>query len=56
MSELDSVDGIGPKRKKELLNHFGSVAGVKGASRDEIQKVPGISGKLAADIYSALHP
>ena len=56
VSELDSVDGIGPKRKKELLNHFGSVAGVKGASRDEIQKVPGISGKLAADIYSALHP
>lgn len=56
VSELDAVEGIGPKRKKELLNHFGSLAGIKGAALGEIQKVPGISGKLAADIYAALHP
>jgi len=56
VSELDAVEGIGPKRKKELLNHFGSMAGIKGASVAEMQKVPGISGKLAADIYAALHP
>ncbi len=55
-SELDQIEGIGPRRKKELLSHFGSLAGVKGASLDEIGKVPGISGKLAADIYDTLHP
>ena len=56
VSELDAVEGIGPKRKKELMNHFGSMAGIKGAALSEIQKVPGISAKLAGDIYSALHP
>ncbi|MEM7218870.1 MAG: excinuclease ABC subunit UvrC [Pseudomonadota bacterium] len=55
-SVLDEIEGIGPKRKKELLNHFGSVKGLRGASREEIGKVPGISGKLAADIYAVLHP
>jgi len=55
-SQLDQIAGIGPRRKKELLSHFGSLAGVKGASLEEISKVPGISGKLAADIYDTLHP
>lgn len=54
-SELDEVAGVGPKRKKELLNHFGSVRGLKGASLEEIAKVPGISDKLAEDIYATLH-
>ena len=55
-SELDEIPGIGPRRRKELLNHFGSLAGIRGASLEEIAKVPGISRKLAADIYHALHP
>jgi excinuclease ABC subunit C len=55
-SQLDEIAGIGPRRKKELLSHFGSLAGVKGAGIEEIGKVPGISGKLAADIYATLHP
>ena len=56
VSELDAIAGIGPRRKKELLSHFGSLAGVKGASLEEIGKVPGISAKLAQDIYDTLHP
>lgn len=54
-SELDEIDGIGPKRKRELLAHFGSVAGVRGASRSELAKVPGVSEALAETIHLALH-
>jgi excinuclease ABC subunit C len=54
-SELDGIPGVGPKRRRELLTHFGSIKGLKGASREEISKVPGISAKLAEDIYGVLH-
>ena len=54
-SELDAIDGIGPTRKRELLTHFGSVAAVKGASEEELQKVPGISRFLAREIYGVFH-
>jgi excinuclease ABC subunit C len=54
-SELDDIDGVGPKRRRELLTHFGGLAAIKGASREELAKVPGISQKLADDIYAALH-
>ena len=54
-SELDGVQGVGPRRKRELLAHFGSVAAIKGASAEEIAKVPGLSRKLAANIHGALH-
>ena len=54
-SELDDIPGVGPKRKRELLAHFGSVASIKGASAEEIVKVPGINRKLADDIYATLH-
>ena len=54
-SELDDIDGVGPKRRKELLSHFGSLRGVKGASMEEIAKVPGINAKLAQQIYERLH-
>ena len=52
---LDGISGIGPKRKRELMAHFGSLATIKGASSEEIAKVPGISQKLADHIYGALH-
>ena len=55
-SELDDVPGVGPKRRRELLSHFGGMASVKGASIDEIAKVPGISRRLAQEIYGMLHP
>ena len=54
-SELDSIDGIGPTRKRELLTHFGSVAAVKGASEEELRKVPGISKHLASEIFGVFH-
>jgi len=54
-SELDDIAGVGPKRRRELLTHFGGIAAIKGASREELAKVPGISQKLADDIYATLH-
>lgn len=54
-SELDGIAGVGPKRKKELLTHFGGMKGLKGASREEIAKVPGVSQKLAEEVYGTLH-
>ncbi|MEM8769809.1 MAG: excinuclease ABC subunit UvrC, partial [Pseudomonadota bacterium] len=54
-SELDDIDGVGPKRRRELLTHFGGLKAIRGASREELAKVPGISQKLADDIYAALH-
>lgn len=44
-SALDEVSGIGPVKKKRLLNHFGSVAAIKKASREDLRTVKGISEK-----------
>jgi excinuclease ABC subunit C len=54
-SELDEIPGVGPKRRRELITHFGGIRAVRGASVEEIAKVPGISRKLAQDIYGMLH-
>ena len=54
-SVLDDIPGIGPRRKRDLLAHFGSVASISGASPEEISKVPGISRKLASEIHGSLH-
>lgn len=54
-SVLDDIRGIGPRRKRELLAHFGSVPSLSGASPEEISKVPGISRKLAMEIHGSLH-
>ena len=54
-SSLEGIPGIGPKRRKEMLNFFGGLQEVQRAAIDEIAKVPGISRKLAEDIYAALH-
>jgi len=40
-SELDAVNGIGPRRRKSLLTAFGSLAGVRRATREELMKVVG---------------
>ncbi len=40
-SELDAVPGIGPRRRKALLTHFGSLAGVRRATREELTRVVG---------------
>ena len=54
-SELDGIPGVGPKRRRELLAHFGGLAALKGASAEEIAKVPGINRKLADTVYGTLH-
>ncbi|WP_395504113.1 excinuclease ABC subunit UvrC [Ectopseudomonas hydrolytica] len=54
-STLEEVAGIGPKRRRELLNHFGGLQELSRASAEEIAKAPGISKKLAELIYATLH-
>ena len=54
-STLESIPGIGATRRRELLKHFGGLQEVVRASVDDIAKVPGISKKLAEEVYSALH-
>lgn len=55
VSGLEAIPGIGAKRRRELLRHFGSMSTLKGASIDEITKVAGISIGLATDIHAALN-
>jgi excinuclease ABC subunit C len=54
-SVLDGLRGVGPVRKRALLNHFGSPERFLGASREELEAVPGIPGKLAREIHRQLH-
>jgi excinuclease ABC subunit C len=53
-SVLDTVAGLGPKRKKALMRAFGSVKGLRAASIDEIAAVKGIPRAVAEDISAAL--
>jgi excinuclease ABC subunit C len=52
---LDEIDGIGPSRKRALLNHFGSAKGVSRAGVDDLKAVEGISAEMAQRIYSFFH-
>jgi excinuclease ABC subunit C len=54
-SLLDELRGVGPVRKRALLSHFGSPERLVGASREELEAVPGIPGKLAREIHRQLH-
>lgn len=54
-SPLEDIPGIGPKRRRQLLNHFGGWQEVARASVPDLAKVKGISQKVAEDIYTALH-
>ena len=53
-SVLDEVPGIGPKRRRELLRRFGSVAGIREASHDELAAVPGMSAASARKLAEHL--
>lgn len=53
-SVLDEVPGVGPKRKKLLLRHFGSLAALKQASVDEIAGVPGVGQAAGRNVYDFL--
>ena len=54
-SVLDDLPGVGPARKRALLAHFGSPDAILGASREELESVPGLPGKLAREVYRELH-
>jgi excinuclease ABC subunit C len=54
-SILETVPGLGPRRRRELLRQFGGLQGVSRAGIDDLAKVHGISRKLAHSIYDTLH-
>jgi excinuclease ABC subunit C len=54
-SILDELPGVGPARKRALLTHFGSPDAIVAASREELEAVPGIPGKLAREMHLQLH-
>jgi excinuclease ABC subunit C len=54
-SALDRVEGVGAKRKKALLGHFGSVRAIEMAGLLDLERVPGISKAVARAVYDAFH-
>jgi excinuclease ABC subunit C len=54
-SALDGIRGVGPARKRALLRHFGSPDRLLSASREELEAVPGVPGKLAREIHRQLN-
>ena len=55
-SGFEDLPNVGPNRRKKLLDHFGSFDGVKNATLEELQAVPGIPKNVAAAVYAVLHP
>ncbi len=54
-SVLDELKGIGPARKRALLNHFGSPERFLAATREELEAVPGLPGKVGREIHEQLN-
>ena len=54
-SSLEGIQGVGAKRRRELLRHFGSAQAVANANVDELKKITGISATMAQQIYDHLH-
>ena len=55
VSRLEDIPGIGPRRRGNLLKHFGGLAGLKAAGIEEMARVEGINAALAERIYATLH-
>jgi excinuclease ABC subunit C len=54
-SLFDELEGVGPARRRALLNHFGSVDAMVAASPEELEGVPGVPAKVARQVYAQLH-
>jgi len=54
-STLESIEGIGAKRRQLLLKHFGGLQGVKKAGIEDLKQISGISEQLAKKIYEHFH-
>ena len=54
-SIFDTLEGVGPARRRALLRHFGSAERVLAASQEELEGVPGVPAKTARSIYAQLH-
>ncbi len=54
-SVLDELKGIGPARKRALLQHFGSPERLLAATREELESVPGLPGKVGREIHEQLN-
>ena len=55
VSPLEGIPGVGPKKRRELLRHFGGIQGVRQAGVADLRKVPGISETLATVIHDRFH-
>lgn len=55
-SVLDTIPGVGPARRSDLVKHFGSVKKLREATVDEISEVKGFGPALAQTVYDHLHP
>ena len=54
VSIMDEVEGIGPRRKKDIMKHFGSMKRLREASVEEIAAVKGVSEDVARALYDTL--
>jgi len=54
-SIMDGLPGVGPNRKRSLLRHFGSPEAVLGATREQLEAVPGLPAKVGRDLYHHLN-
>ena len=52
-SVLEEIEGVGEKRRKALLKHFGSLKAIQAASLDELRAMPGLPAGLAERLYAA---
>jgi excinuclease ABC subunit C len=55
VSRLEDIEGIGPKRRRELLRHFGGLQGLRQASVIDLMRVAGVSEELAKRIFDYFH-
>jgi excinuclease ABC subunit C len=53
---LQEIPGIGPSRKRALLQHFGTLKAIERASPADLAKVPGVNAEIARKVYDFFHP